>query len=513
VSAHYTGTLLDGTKFDSSVDRGEAFKFKIGQGQVIKGWDTGFASMKIGEKAVLKCAPEYAYGKNGSPPKIPADATLLFEVELLGFEEPKKERWEMDDAEKLGEGLKAKEEGTASFKAKDYQSALSSYGAAVDWVKEMESDEAGKVLLASELNAAQCCINLKDWSGAAAHAGQALEKDAASVKGLYRRGYARMKVGDMDRAKADLQAARKLDATNKPVVAALHELVKLKKEAKIKEKAAFGGLFNKVSMYTEKADVTVRGDPSKNPIVYMDVSHGGEALGRIVFELFAHVVPKTAENFRCLCTGEKGFGYKDSTFHRVIKDFMLQGGDFTNHNGTGGKSIYGNKFDDEDFSLKHDTPFLLSMANSGPGTNGSQFFVTSRDTPHLDGKHVVFGKVVEGFELVTLIENCETAEQDKPAKDVLVTACGQLTDYVAPDKAVVDLTDVDAQVGGHDHAHADHSDSHAHNCATDHDHAEAGHDDHAGGGGHDAHDHNCATDHDHADSSGSGHDHGHGHGH
>ena len=432
IDCDYTGTLEDGTKFDSSRDRGQHFNFTLGVGQVIKGWDQGFASMKIGEEAILKCRSDYAYGDAGQG-TIPPKATLTFDVALYGAKPKKKERWEMTSEEKMAEALESKNEGTAMFKEKRFAEAMQAWDTAAEAIGDEElSKEAKDMWVTCKSNCAQAAISNCDYTRAVKFATEALGKDPKNVKAIFRRASARNHLGLAEEALEDLKAAIAIDPENKPVIAEMKKAKASIASAKKKAKAAYSGMFGKgASIYDDKAAPVVPGLSADNPKVFFDISIGDEDIGRIVMLLYADTTPKTCDNFLKLCTGEvekdgQKLHYEGSTFHRVISGFMIQGGDFTNHNGTGGRSIYGEKFADENFKVKHTEPGLLSMANAGPGTNGSQFFITVAATPHLDGKHVVFGKVIEGYEEVVKKIEATPTTNDKPVKDVKIKACGVL---------------------------------------------------------------------------------------
>lgn len=437
----YEGRLENGNVFDNSLDNQSPFKFIIGKGHVIKGWDIGVASMKKGEKAKFTIAPKYAYGASGSGTDIPPNATLIFEIELLDFIDKIISKRELTKEERVEFSIKLKNEGNEFNKAHKHEEARAKYDLAVEYLKSelMQLNETETQLYATCLvNSTICSNKIGRYVKAINSASEAL-KIQISGKALYQRGaaYSGNAIDEETLALAseDLEALIHLSGEHDQAVIQLRNII-ADKRAKLfaSKKSHFkillnAGLYNEKDMPNNTKDNSIA-DPNNhgNPTVYMDLKYNDNPeLKRVEFELFKNITPKTAENFRALCTGEKGFGYKNSTFHRIIKSFMMQGGDFESSNGTGGKSIYGKTFEDENFTNKHSREGLLSMANSGKDTNGSQFFITFEKTPWLDGNHVVFGRVIKGFEHIKDIErNVQTAKQDKPQIDVIIADCGEI---------------------------------------------------------------------------------------
>jgi peptidylprolyl isomerase len=268
VIAHYTGTLDDGTVFDSSRTRGKEFKFTIGKRNVIKGWDIGFAGMRRGEKAMLRCRSDYAYGDRSPGSGIPAGATLNFDVELINFGPKQKEKDEMTDDEKVAHATSCKDRGTIAFKDKKFDEALLLYDEAANVIDDVDSAEA--LWVTCQLNSAQCAINLSNYTLANEKSSQALSKDGSNVKALYRRGLARNHLGLAEEALGDLNRALQLDPENKPVQVEINKAKKLISDAKKREKASYGNMFSKISVYDDKeVPATVLTSSATNPKVFL----------------------------------------------------------------------------------------------------------------------------------------------------------------------------------------------------------------------------------------------------
>ena len=368
---------------------------------------------------------------------------------LLDFDKAPVAHEMEDDSVKLAHVQSLKTNGNGWFKLKDFARAKRRYEAAVYFgeYEEATKDSLGPLYG----NLAMVATSTKDWPSVLEWCDKGLKEDKDNVKALHRKGVALGKTKEFDEAISLLKRAVALDgslASKK----ALRDVIVAKKAANKALKKTYGSMFSKLEGFAsnnrpntkvpddyddlsdEENDIAHHGAAPVAPIrhqqglkrAYFDVSVGGEEKGRIEFELYDDTVPKTVNNFLAICNGFNNLHYAGCGFHRIIKNFMIQGGDVTKGDGTGGESIYGGKFDDEAFIDTHVEPFLLSMANAGRHTNGSQFFITTAKCPHLDGKHVVFGRVVSGQEIVTLLENAAVDDSDKPLQACVISASGEL---------------------------------------------------------------------------------------
>lgn len=323
-----------------------------------------------------------------------------------------------DEAVKYNLAMQAKDKGAEFYKQEQHASARDKWLEALDMVIEITADkesELWRFKLSLYLNLAQAALQLKEYQEVVDNTTKALKLEPENSKALFRRGIAQDALGRAQAAANDLQKAARIEPKSAEI---------RRKYEEFKKKALEAG---------KDDEAPPVHDLLKLPRVFLDIAVGDQPAKRLVFVLYSDVVPKTAENFKQLCTGQhagvtargKRFHFKGSILHRMIPGLMVQGGDFDNANGTGGESIYGRRFADEGFRDRFTRRGLLAMANDGPNTNGSNFFVTFAEAEHLDRRHVVFGEVTNGGDLLDELERLATDEECRPLVDCVIKDCGE----------------------------------------------------------------------------------------
>ena len=433
------------TLYDKNEDN-KPVSIKIGAHQGIKGLEIALRTMKVGEISRFIFKPEYAYGNKKPHPFIPENATIKYQIELLEIVGRDAQIDSMSYDEKIEKAKIIKEEGVEKFKAGNYIEARNKFEEAVKYLdkfenKEAENEKEGCKLYQSVLtNLCNCCNKLREYYSVINHAKLGIKINDKLPKLYYFRTIAYAYTAEIEKAEKDIQSLEQLLSEEEKKTAGLDYLKQLVEKKKIElnthikkfSKSAFSH-----DVYKDEGNQKPK-EPSKesnekNPIVFLDIKIGKNPKKRVKIELFENKVPKTANNFRCLCTGEKNITYKGSKFFRVIKNVFIQGGDFEKNDGTGGHSIYGDKFEDESFYYSHSREGLLSMINEGKNTNGSQFFITLRDLTWYDEKHVVFGQVISGMEHLKEIEGVKVDDDDKPEEEIIIENCGQIKDGIEID--------------------------------------------------------------------------------
>lgn len=411
---------------DNKTTKKENFRFSLGNNEVNSGLEIAVKSMKINEKSSFIISSEYSYNKKNS----------IYEIILLQILPPLKKISEMDFPEKLSRAKMLKNEGVEKYKENEFEIAAEKFLKSIEFVKNSDEKnedqiEGFNLLITLLTNLSNCYNHLKNYEKVMKFTEQAL-KLKPNAKNYYFRSIASVNIGNLNEAEKNLTELKKFLNENDEGIKYVQNLIENQKKIQNVNKKKFSKNIFKQKLYDDKPNnfkpnFIPEKINEKNPKCFFEIQIGNENnKKRIEFELFKDHVPKTSENFRCLCTGEKNLHYKNSIFHRIIKDFAISGGDFENNDGTGGKSIYGKTFEDENFYYAHNKEGILTMANSGKNTNGSQFFITLKETPWLDGKNVVFGRVIKGMDVVNEIAEVETDGQNKPEEEVKIVNCGEI---------------------------------------------------------------------------------------
>lgn len=407
-------------------DDGESCEFEIGKFPGARGVDTAIQGMKKGERSLFRFPSSLGFREEGFPPHVDPGDEVYYEIELVDFFDQQLNKFDYKEEERPAIAEKLKTSGNNLLAHGDLEAADKKYELAFEMV-EWDTKHDVKALKVSIRNN-QCLIlfKKKDWKGLIEMVKKTLEIERKNIKALLRGGRAYREIQDYEKAEAYFREGLMLEPDNTEIK---HELTVLQKDlaaSNKKQASAYSNMF-RGGLYTDliSPDIEYVDDPR----AYFSIKIGEKEPQKVVFKLFEKIAPKTVKNFLALCDpsnkdSEGSLTYLNSIFHRLIKGFMIQGGDFEKGNGTGGRSIYGRNFADESFVAKHSGRGLLSMANAGPNTNGSQFFILFKDTPHLDGKHVVFGRVIENEAFLDVLEKTEVDSQDKPIDTIKIVDCG-----------------------------------------------------------------------------------------
>jgi peptidyl-prolyl isomerase H (cyclophilin H) len=445
--------LPDGKVVDSVSDPRWAAMFRTDSETMFKGMHVAVLSMKRGEVARYRVKAPYAFGDKGND-KVPANSDVELEIEMLDFHDHWRHMIDLTDKERLEFTKTIKATGNEHFKEKRLKAAAHFYSEGITYIETLVNPDYAKtgpevveLRRSLYLNQSVVCNSLSDWHSTIKYCTSIIEKEPNVAKARYLRGVALFKVGRYDEALGDLKEAHRLSPDDAKVVETMREIQEFKAKQKEIEKKKYQKIFASEHLYQEVNPRVTTAlqkfppyDPS-NPRVFFELKVGPRDSKMLIFELIKTKVPKTVENFRVFCTGEKvhpyrPYTYKDSYFHRVIKNFMIQGGDIQKRDGTGGYSIYGDTFDDENFYLPHSQAGILSMTNQGKkNTNGCQFFITFKKTPWCDGKNVAFGRLIKGFDfLLNELQVLDvTKEFQIPKLPIKIVNCGEYTDPIEPE--------------------------------------------------------------------------------